>query len=61
MARLATGDTLECYTIVLLSAFLGAVASYTTEPTSCCVSTVLGCVVVLVALKALCNVAAAVK
>jgi hypothetical protein len=61
MSLLTAGDTMKSCTVFFLVAVLGAVASRATEATSSYTSTVLCCMVVLVALKALCNMAATIE
>jgi hypothetical protein len=61
MALLAAGDIVEGCTIILLRAVLRAMASCTTEATLSDVATVFDCMVVLIALEALCDIAAAIK
>ena len=61
IALLAAGNIVKGYIVILLLAVLRAVASCTTKATPGYTLTVLCCIAVLVALKALSNIAAAVK
>jgi len=61
MSLLAAGDAVVGRVVVLLSTVLGAMASCTTEATPRYTPAVLGGVVVLVAFKALGDIAASVK
>ena len=61
MALLAAGDTVKGCTVILLLAVLRVVASCTIKLTPSYTLTVLCYIAILVALKALSNIAAAVK
>jgi hypothetical protein len=54
-------DTVEGCAVVLLTAVLGAVAGCAAEATPGYASAVLSSMVILIAPKALCNIAAAIK
>ena len=58
---LAAGNTVKGYIVILLLAFLRAMASCATKAIPGYTLIVLCCIAILVALKALSNIAAAVK
>jgi hypothetical protein len=61
MALLVARDIVEGCTIILLKAVLRAMANCTTKATLSDVAIVFDYMVVLIALKALCDIAAAIK
>jgi hypothetical protein len=61
MALFAAGDAVKSCAVFFFAAFLGAMASCTTEAASGYAPAVLGRVVILVALKALSNITVTVK
>jgi hypothetical protein len=61
MALLAARDIVEGCTIILLKAVLRAITSCTTKATLSDVATMFNYIVVLIALEALCDIAAAIK
>ena len=61
VALLTARDIVEGCAVVLLTVVLGAIASYTTEATPSHAPTVLSSVIILIAFKALSDIAASIK